>query len=287
MEKLQYVPRSDGGNGTITKGSIAYSLDGQSWSQDKPFTWKRNGDPKDFVFSKPVKAAYLRVKVTEAVGNYGSGRELFIFKVPGSASYIPGDINEDNKIDINDLTSYDNYTGLRKGDSDFDGYIIKGDVNANGLIDALDISHVATKLDGGVNRKAHYAPLAGSLILKADKAKYKAGETVTITVSGNQLASVNALSFALPYNPQQLDFLSLKATGMKKMKEFTKDRLHTNGDKALYPMFVNIGEAPKLNGSQVLFVIKFKAKQDFTYDLTPKDGFLVDPKLRFKQLWTK
>jgi len=287
LEKLQYVPRSDGSNGTLTKGNISYSLDGQTWSEATDFKWAKNGDTKEFVFNKPVKAAYLRVKVTEAAGNFGSGRELFIFKVPGSASYIPGDINEDNKIDANDLTSYDNYTGLRKGDSDFDGYIIKGDVNANGLIDALDISHVTTKLDGGVKKKAKHAALAGDVRLKANKKSYKAGEIVEITVSGKDLVSVNALSFALPYDPKQLDFVSIEAKGMGKMKELTKDRTHTNGDKALYPTFVNIGEAPKLKGSKDLFVIKFKAKQDFTYDLKAKDGFLVDPKLRFKKVLTK
>ncbi|MFC4995502.1 TIM-barrel domain-containing protein [Rubritalea tangerina] len=283
LEKLQYIPRDDAGNGTITKGSISYSLDGQSWTKATDINWEPNADLKEFVFENPVTAAYLRVEVTEAKGNFGSGSEFFIFKVPGSASYIPGDINEDKKIDNNDLTSYDNYTGLRKGDSDFDGYIIKGDVNKNGLIDALDISHVATKLDGGINRKAKSEPLSGTVELKANKKNFKAGETVEITVTGSDLVSVNALSFALPYDPKQYEFVSLTPAGMEKMKEFTKNRTHTNGSRALYPTFVNIGEAPKLNGSKTLFTIKLKAKQDLTYDLKAIDGFLVDPKLRFKQ----
>lgn len=38
-----------------------------------------------------------------------------------------------------------NYTGLRRGDSDFD-YVSAGDINRNGLIDAYDISVVATQL---------------------------------------------------------------------------------------------------------------------------------------------
>lgn len=283
LEKLQYLPRPDAGNGTLTKGSISYSMDGQTWTKATDFNWEKNADTKEFVFDKPITAAYLRFNVTEAAGDFGSGSELFIYKVPGSASYIPGDINEDRKIDNNDLTSYDNYTGLRKGDSDFDGYIVKGDVNKNGLIDALDISHVATKIDGGINRKAKLEPLAGSIELKANKKNYKAGETLKITITGKDLVSVNALSFALPYDAKQLEFISLTATGMEQMKEFTKDRTHTNGNKALYPTFVNIGEAPKLNGSKELFVIKFKVKQDFSYKLEAIDGFLVDPKLRFNK----
>lgn len=42
-----------------------------------------------------------------------------------------------------------NYTGLRRGDSDFD-YVSAGDINRNGLIDAYDISVVATQLEDGI-----------------------------------------------------------------------------------------------------------------------------------------
>lgn len=45
-----------------------------------------------------------------------------------------------------------NYTGLRKGDSDFD-YVSAGDINQNDLIDAYDISVVATQLDGGIEEQ--------------------------------------------------------------------------------------------------------------------------------------
>ena len=92
--------------------------------------------------------------VDKAVGNFVSGREMYIFKVAGTESYLPGDINNDGIIDSNDLTSYMNYTGLRFGDGDFEGYVSKGDVNKNNLIDAYDISNVATQLEGGAsNRK--------------------------------------------------------------------------------------------------------------------------------------
>lgn len=60
----------------------------------------------------------------KAVGDYGTGRELYVFKVPGTESYLPGDINNDKLIDRNDLTSYTNYTGLRKEMQIFEGYIV-------------------------------------------------------------------------------------------------------------------------------------------------------------------
>lgn len=39
---------------------------------------------------------------------------------------IPEDINQDKQVDENDLASYMNYTGLHRGDSEFEGYISKG-----------------------------------------------------------------------------------------------------------------------------------------------------------------
>ena len=90
-----------------------------------------------------------------------------MFRVPGSESYIQGDVNNDGKVDGNDLTSYMNYTGLRLGDSDFEGYISRGDIDGNNLIDAYDISVAATQLEGGVQpsdeerERLYFRPMAG------------------------------------------------------------------------------------------------------------------------------
>ena len=107
-------------------------MDKENWIPVDSFKFERNGDVKIFEFKDKPKARYIKLNVTEGVGNYGSGRELYVFKVPGTESYLPGDINNDKKIDSNDLTSYMNYTGLRKGDSDFD-YVSAGDINQNDL----------------------------------------------------------------------------------------------------------------------------------------------------------
>ena len=200
---------------------------------------------------------------------------MYVFKVPGSESYIPGDINQDKLVDENDLTSYMNYTGLRRGDSDFEGYISKGDLNNNGLIDAYDISTVGIELETGVSSKKVPA-VAGTIQVTPSKKVYNAGETVEIRVTGKGLQSVNALSFALPYDPQVMEYAGVDAAGMKEMKNLTYDRLHSNGVKALYPTFVNLGEKPTLEGDGELMVIKFKAKTRLTFKLKAIDGILVD-----------
>lgn len=273
LDKFEYLPRQNGGNGTLQKGIVYYSTDKSDWQEAGTFEWQGN-DIKTFIFKNRPTARYIRIAVDEAVGKFGSGRELYVFKVPGSESYIPGDINLDGKLDENDLTSYMNYTGLRKGDADFD-YVSKGDLNNNGLIDAYDISAVAIELEDGVNRR-EIPPVAGNLSIRTAKQTYHTGEIMEVIVKGMDLQSVNALSFALPYDTKDWEFIAVETPHIKEMKNLTYDRLHTNGTKALYPTFVNLGEKPYPEGSEELMILKFKAKRTAKFNLKAQDGMLVD-----------
>ncbi len=277
LSSLVYMPREDAGNGCITKGTYSISTDKQLWSQPAAFVWERNGDPKTINFADGQTARYIRLHIDEAVGNFASGRELYVFRKEGTESQLQGDINRDRRIDDNDLTSYMNYNGLRRGDADFD-YVSIGDINGNGQIDAYDISVVTTQLDGGAKESNDH--VAGTLQLVSDKQQYTAGDEIRVTVSGTDLHFVNGVGFALPYDPAELEFMSIEPIGMKNMVNLTNDRLHTNGTKALYPTFVNRGNDVLLDeGNQTLFVIKFRAKKAGTYSLTPQDGLLVDRNL--------
>ncbi|MDE5640087.1 MAG: discoidin domain-containing protein, partial [Odoribacter sp.] len=278
LDKFHYLPRTDGGNGVLLKGNVYHSMDKENWIQAGDFEWERNGEVKIFRFTDQPTARYIKISVTKGVGNYGSGRELYVFKVAGTESYRPGDINNDRLIDMNDFTSYMNYTGLRLGDADFEGYVSNGDVNRNGLIDAYDISVVATQLRGGV-KKGESPRVDGMLQLSTNKHNYTRNEVIEVRVKGSNLRSVNALSFALPYNQQDYEFIDIEPLQMNDMENLTNDRLHTNGTKALYPTFVNIGEKKTLEGNRDLFILKFKAKNNLKFDLKLQDGLLVDKHL--------
>ena len=278
LDKFHYLPRLDSGNGTILRGEVSYSLDKEHWTAVDSFAWKRNSDVKVFEFKDHPQARYIKLHVTEAAGNYGSGRELYVFKVPGTESYLPGDINNDGKIDSNDLTSYMNYTGLRKGDADFD-YVSAGDINRNDLIDAYDISVVATQLEDGIEDPGQ-EKVSGQLKISLDKTQaIQAGDTVRVLVKGMDLCAVNALSFALPYDQQNFEFVEVETQGMAQMENLTYDRLHTNGQKVLYPTFINLGDKPVLSGSEDLFILTFRAKRKAKFALNPTDGLLIDKNL--------
>ena len=167
-----------------------------------------------------------------------------------------------------------NYTGLRTVDSDFE-YVSAGDVNKNGLIDAYDISIVTTQLDGGVRTSAT-DQAEGTIAVTPGKTSYKAGDELRLTVSGKNLKCVNALSFALPYSTAELEYQGVELLNMKEMVNLTYDRLHSNGQKELFPTFVNRGNNFLLEDGD-LFVIKFKAYEGWT-NLNTVAGEMKRPK---------
>ena len=253
------------------------SVDGKQWSEPKSFRWVRDNRPKTLEQFSEGDARYIRLTVTEAVGGFGSGAELYAFRKPDAKVQIPGDINQDGRIDENDFTSYLNYTGLRRGDGDFDGYVSVGDVNRNGLIDAQDISNVTTLLNEGAGMPG--GQLAGTVTMKADRQQYRAGDEIVVTVTGKDLQAVNALSLVLPYNQGDMQFVSMEPVAVAAMTNMTNDRLHSNGDRVLYPTFVNMGRQPELSGEAVLFRIHFKALRQLSLKQIGFTGMLVDRQL--------
>lgn len=279
LDRMEYLPRIDAGNGTILEGTWQISENGIDWSEPQEFKWTRNNEAKVIKFSETTPMRYIRLHVDKALGNFGSAREFFVFKVPGSPSYIPGDITKDGIVDSNDMVSYMNYTGLRRGDGDFE-YVSMGDVNRNGLLDAFDISVVATTLDGGMENAS--ADIAGTLTIVPDKKSYNVGDEVVLTIMGEDLVNVNAFSMAIPYNPSDYEYVGIEAEAASGMRNMTNDRLHTDGEKVLYPTFVNIGQKATVSGTQSLAKIRFKANKRGAFTPVAEKQILVSPALTVK-----
>ncbi len=283
LDRMQYVPRANAGNGTILEADIFTSKDGKTWAPAGSHQWKRTADKKEVVFADQPTARYVRMDVKKAVGDFGSGAEIYVLRTPDSKVLIPGDVNQDGKIDEADLTSYMNYTGLKKGDADFDGYISNGDIDGNGLIDAYDISNVATLLDGGIAHPDSRQP-DGTVTIAYDKAAYQPGDEVVVTVKGHALQAVNALSLIMPYDARQMQYVRTEAVATRTMRNLTYDRRHTDGSQVLYPTFVNIGQQPTLEGDATLCVIRFKALRTLRAPKATPSGMLVGNTLLVKAL---
>lgn len=275
LDSMEYIPRPDAGNGTLLEGTISYSTDRRVWSEPVPFRWERTPETKALSFAGNPEARYVRLHVEKGIGNYGSGQEMYIYRVPGSDFMLQGDINRDQRIDENDFTSYMNYVGLRRKDADF-GYVSIGDINQNGLIDAYDISTVGTVLDGGVYPSSKV--VKGRLVVTADRTSFEAGEEIHILVTGEGLEQANALSFGLPYDTSLLQYVGLKKLGMKDLVNLTYDRLHSDGTKELLPTFVNRGNNFLLEDGE-LFEITFRARKAGSWTPEVVDALLVDRNL--------
>ena len=279
LDKLQYLPRRSGMNGIILEANVSISMDKEAWTEVGKVNWACDSQLKEIAFKDNPKARYVKLDVTKAFGDFGSGCELYIFRVPGSAYYVPGDINNDGILDSNDLTSYMNYTGLRQGDSDFEGYVSKGDINGNGLIDAYDISNVAVEVGEGGFTTPSGERVDGNITIETDKSAYKTGEDVVVTIKGQGLRNVNAFSLSVPYSEKQLQYIGNEPQDAKLFTNFSRDRLHTDGTKAFYPTFVGVDNERPLNGDAVLVVLHFKAKTAGAVKLKPTDIILVDRQL--------
>lgn len=114
-----------------------------------------------------------------------------------------------------------------------------------------------------------------------DFGKAKEDETVTLTIQGKDLKGINGISLCIPYDPTTLEYTgNTAATPAKEMYNMTRDRLHTNGQKALYPTLVNIGNGNVLDGDCELMQLTFKAVRDADIKVNATDGILVDKRNR-------
>lgn len=265
LDSFEYVPRTDGGyNGILNHIILNTSVDGMHWTTSAEDTWARASQQPHMISFKPgTKAQFVNIVIPAGAGYGGfvSGNEMLFFKTPGTNGYMRGDITNDGNIDQNDITSLQNYAGLTAGiDSDFGGYVEKADLNQNGVIDAFDINYVSVLQSPQITHFDTAKP-AGSLSLTADKDTYNVGDTVTLTVSGHNLANVNALSMKIPYSSKEIDIQDIASTkATSGMLSFSRKRTHSNGQQDIYVIFANQGEQPRLSGDADLATIKFTAK---------------------------
>ena len=98
-----------------------------------------------------------------------------------------------------------------------------------------------------------------------------------ITVKGTGLANVNALSLALPYDSGEYEFVGIESLEVAGMSNYSKNRLHSNGNTAVYPTFVNEGNRATLNGDVEIAKVTLKAKKNIKkFNISAVDGVIVD-----------
>jgi hypothetical protein len=83
----------------------------------------------------------------------------------------------------------------------------------------------------------------------------------------------------LPYNPAEYDYVGIEAIGTGSMANYSKNRMHTNGETIVYPTFVNEGNQNTVNGDVELAKVTLKAKKNVKFKIKAVDGIIVDKHL--------
>lgn len=287
IEKLDLLFRKNG-NGSVKRAEIYSSLDGVNY--EKVFSnaqgsnvpaWATDGEVKTINFNKPIKARYFKVVTKESVGNFMAMREFRPYKVDGTNGQVVGDWNNSGTIEEGDLVFLENYAGLTTADADW-GYVSMADLNNNGLIDAYDISYVASKLEGGV-KPSEGVELEGEVMLVPSKQELVAGETFTVDVVGTGLSDINAFSVEIPLDASKYEYVKTEGTiATSGMKNLSKVRVHTDNTQHAYVNFTNIGDNVKVSGTDTIARVTLKAKQNISWDMEASHALLVDSKLNSK-----
>lgn len=287
IEKLDLLFRASG-NGSVKRAEIYSSIDGVNYQ--KVFTnaadsgnaaWTTDGQVKTINFSSPIKARYFKIVTKESVGNFIAMREFRPYKVDGTNGQVVGDWNNGGTIEEGDLTFLQNYTGLSSVDADWD-YVSMADLNFNNVIDAYDISYVASQLEGGVV-PTDGGKVAGEVMLVPSKTSISANETFTVDVVGTGLSDVNAFSLEIPLEASEYEFVKTETTvATASMRNLSKIRMHSNNKQDLYVVFTNVGDNIKVNGTETIARITLKAKNDINFALAPTNALVVDSNLNSK-----
>ncbi|CAH2241551.1 jg25530 [Pararge aegeria aegeria] len=80
LDRVEYVPRSDAGNGTFLELQFTYSTNNSEWSAlSNPIQFEGDSSVKTIPFDGK-KLRYLQLIVISTIGSFGSGRNLLFYK---------------------------------------------------------------------------------------------------------------------------------------------------------------------------------------------------------------
>ncbi|MGT2826632.1 sialidase domain-containing protein, partial [Streptococcus himalayensis] len=279
LDKIEYVPRQDGGtNGMITDLTVTYSVDGVHWKQlGDALHWTADKERKTLEMPEDADARFVRFNVTAGVGNFVSGSEVLFFQKEGTQKRTVGDVTGDGEIDENDVTSLNNYAGLRRGiDSDFEGYVEVADLNGNDVIDAYDIYYATGRIGQGNFKPAKKA--SGQLTWTADKESVRQGEVLTLTLTGSNLANVEAINSSFKIDKTKYEVVEggvqVDPT-LSEMTNFSRVRTHGDGSQEAFVILANKKTAPTVSGTHTIATLRLRALADDTPNFTFENPILV------------
>lgn len=273
LASLEYFPRTDAGNGTVTSMDIATSMDGIYWNELPTQTWQANADTKTVELSGAAR--YVRMIPRSSVGSFFSASEIKINKTEEGKGFALGSNLNRAEVSDGDYSNLLNYKGLQNSQPDtstFQSQIAAhfADLNNNGVYDVYDYSYTMRALEGGTTKTG--AP-AGSLFFLADKSDVKAGDIVTITMYGDNISNANAIGGLFNYDTDLFEAIIEAGTSgvygspfLGDMENLSSIRTYDDGHGTVNVAFANKGDKDLYAGTRTVATFKLRAKEAGTID---------------------
>lgn len=285
-DKLEYYPRDDRGNGTVTKMDISYSMDGTNWTDLPTQEWVRSADMKEVTLN--CAARYIRMIPRESVGNFFSASEIAIYKADGTNGWALGSNLMRDTVTDADYSNMKNYLALENKAPDTETYQAQiadhfADLNNNGVYDVYDYSFTMAALDGGTKQTG---AIKGGLFWSANAGTVNAGDEVTVTLYGSNVANANAIGGLFRFSLDEFEFVDVPGTsGVTKsgylamMEDLSRAKTtFADGTGTVNVAFANRGNQMLYSGSGALASFTLRAKKDGVKVNEEQMTMLVGPK---------
>lgn len=290
FDYIEYYPREDAGNGTVTQMRVETSLDGVNWVQHGDggsstdpdaglsFNMERNSDTKLLNLNDPnteadsIGARYIRFTPLASVGGFFSARELKVYTIDGGygSTSSPFRVGNISSVGMSEPTvttfqqmfqkessqhgSDKNSTWVGEVQSQY------GDINFNGIADIWDYAFTAFAVDGGTTQTGS---VSGDILLQPSAMTVEAGEQFTINVTAIDVQNLNAYGTIIDYDPSKLEYVSTSYVGTGGMytQGMTGNIRNDDGTAYINHNAVNMGDQALINGSKVLATITMTATE--------------------------
>lgn len=291
FDRIEYYPRDDAGNGTVTRMRVETSLDGVNWVQhgnsessvdpdaDLSYNWNLDSTTKTIELRDPntktdsIGARYIRLTPLASLGNFFSASEIKPYTIDGGdgsadSPFLVGNISTVGMSEPSITTFRQMYQkeSSQHGSSKNPNWVgevqnVYGDINFNGIADVWDYAFTAFNVDGGTTKTGS---VSGDILLQPSATSLQSGETLTIDVTAIDVKNLNAYGSIINYDPDLLEYAGTEYVGTGSMytQGMTGNAVYDDGTAYINHNAVNMGDQPLVNGSKVLATITLKAKTD-------------------------
>ena len=298
FDYIEYYPRDDAGNGTLTSVLVETSLDGVNWvkhgdagsstdadadmsfdrrSSVDMWTWDLN-DPNTGVDS--IGARYIRITPLASVGSFFSASEIKVYTIDGGSGsaqspFRVGNITSSGTSEpalgtFQHMFQKESSAHGSDKNSTWVGEVQKqyGDINFNGISDIWDYAFTAFAVNGGTTRTGS---VSGDILLQPSASTVKSDEVFTISVTALDVENLNAYGSIINYDPDQVEYVGVDYVGTGSMytQGMTGNAVYDDGTAYVNHNAINMGDQPLVNGSKVLATITMRAKANI--DLNDTD----------------